>query len=130
MTRGDGLDVGLGLTHVMDESDTEREPRVERALRSALKYVPVFIESWWGGCSCRANILLFPSTGNPSLALHGCLVGCGTGYLHFASCSFHSFTWDFVKSFLFFPCLKTNKRPSSSPAAAALLSAKSCCICF
>lgn len=34
MTRGDGLDVGLGLTHVMDESDTEREPRVERALRS------------------------------------------------------------------------------------------------
>ena len=36
MTRGDGVDVGfdrLGLTHVMDESDTVRELRVERALR-------------------------------------------------------------------------------------------------
>lgn len=34
--RGDGVDVGfdrLGLTHVTDESDTVREPRVERALR-------------------------------------------------------------------------------------------------
>lgn len=35
MIGGDGVDVGfdrLGLTHVMDESNTVREPWVERAL--------------------------------------------------------------------------------------------------